>query len=128
MLSFISKVRLLAFLRPEYLSTVYLALAVRVFIHNSCRLLFNTRSRYKSYLKVIKGWIWALKAENVKGGGGGLIWKKYFYYSAPFRMRFDYILSLRQPTFSRWTAHHIYYYAAWLRITHFLSYINFDFT
>nr|YP_010365084.1 hypothetical protein M1I11_mgp173 [Exserohilum turcicum]UOU81310.1 hypothetical protein [Exserohilum turcicum] len=32
--------------------------------------------------------------------------KKYFYYSAPFRVRFDYILSLRQPTSSRWTAHH----------------------
>jgi len=67
MLSFISKVRVLAFLRPEYLSTVYLALAVRVFIHNSCRLLFNTRSKYKSYMKVIKDWIWALKAEKCKG-------------------------------------------------------------
>lgn len=42
----------------------------------------------------------------------------YNCYPAPFRVGLDYILSLRQPTFSRWTAHHE---GAWLRITHFLS-------
>jgi hypothetical protein len=31
----------------------------------------------------------------------------YFDYPAPFQMRSDYILSLRQPTFSRWTAHRL---------------------
>ena len=56
---------------------------------------------------------------------------KVLNHSAPFQVRPDYILSIQkqcQPTFSRCTAYHEYTYGTWLRITHFLSCINFDFT
>nr|YP_010218559.1 hypothetical protein LK370_mgp264 [Morchella brunnea]UBU98478.1 hypothetical protein [Morchella brunnea] len=53
---------------------------------------------------------------------------KKLYYPALFWVGLDYILSLRQPTSSRWTAHHLLISGAWLRISHFLSCINPDFT
>nr|UYR51092.1 hypothetical protein [Morchella crassipes] len=58
----------------------------------------------------------------------GHCYLKKLYYPALFWVGLDYILSLRQPTSSRWTAHPLLIRGAWLRISHFLSCINPDFT
>ena len=56
-----------------------------------------------------------------------IINKKLFIAFAFFRMRLDYILSLRQPTFSRWTAHHFIFFLWCLAADYLLLFYQFRF-
>ena len=96
------KVRVLAFFWPVYLSTCTFATTLlRVLTKN---IYFSGRS---------------------KRGGGRFYIIKWYFYPAPFRVRLDYILSFRQSTFSRWTAH---LYRRLAADYPFTFDINFDFT